>query len=210
MKDRPLSRAFYERNTLLTACELLGKLIVRRTKEGIMTGRIVETEAYRSKDDPASHAYRGSTPRNRVMFDHGGLAYVYYVYGFHYCLNATTEVPGTAGAVLIRAIEPLRGLELMLRNRSLSSASPLENITNGPGKLTSAMSITTELNGTDLTSGGALYIRTSPPTKPFRVGTSGRIGVKTAYRRPWRFFIIGNKFVSRTKPRLKFAGQIRV
>lgn len=200
MKDRPLPRAFYERHTLSVARELLGQVLVRKTDEGTMTGRIVETEAYRGQDDPASHAYRGATPRNRVMFGHGGFAYVYYVYGFHYCLNATTELPGKAGAVLIRAVEPLEGLEQMLRNRSLAPTSRLEDIASGPGKLTRAMNITSESNGGDLTGKGALYICESTPSEPFRSGASGRIGVKSAYRRPWRFFVVGNRFVSQARP----------
>ena len=165
-----------------------------------MRGRIVETEAYRGKDDPASHAYRGATARNRVMFGHGGLAYVYYVYGFHHCLNATTELPGKAGAVLIRAVEPLEGFDHMLRDSAHSSQSRLNGVTNVPGKLTRAMNISLKLNGADLTRRGPLYICESPPLERFLIGSSGRIGVKRAYRRLWRFFIMGNGFVSQARP----------
>lgn len=196
MGHRPLPRTFYERNTIQVAKDLLGKILIRRTAEGQMTGRIVETEAYRGSDDPASHAYRGATQRSRLMFGRGGIAYVYYVYGFHHCLNATTESPGTAGAVLIRAIEPLGGIKNMRLNRPLPRHSRAEDLTNGPGKLAKAMNVTLKLNGTDLTTIGALYIAGRESATPPPISTSTRVGVKKGSRRPWRFFTRDNEFVS--------------
>ena len=144
----PVPRRFYNRDTLIVAPELLGKLLVRRESSGLLVGKIVETEAYRGVDDPASHSYRGKTPRNAVMFGAPGIAYVYFTYGNHYCLNAVTEDEGTPAAVLIRAVEPLEGVDLMMRNRGVEK---LTEVGSGPGKLTKALQITREQNGCDLT-----------------------------------------------------------
>lgn len=196
MKIETLSRTFYERDTIVVARELLGKVLVRRIEGADLIGRIVETEAYTGRDDPASHAYKGETMRNSVMFGQGGLAYVYFVYGQNFCLNVTTERIGIPGAVLIRAIEPLQGLDAMTRNHCLTS-DDVRDITNGPGKLCKAMKITRELNGIDLTRRGVLQICESDLNYLFKIRAASRVGVTKAYRRLWRFYADGNRFVSR-------------
>jgi len=189
-----LPRAFYARNTLIVAKELLGKHLVRRVKEGEMVGKIVEVEAYRGPDDPASHAYGGKSPRNKLMFGKAGIAYIYFIYGNHHCLNVTTEREGTPGAVLFRALEPIKGMEVMQKNRGTKS---LSNLTNGPGKLTQALSITKKQNGLDLTNEGELFIH-DPEEKEFlEIASTKRVGVKAGLDKPWRFYIKENRFVSR-------------
>lgn len=182
----PLPRSFYERTTPLVAKELLGKFIVKREKHGAIVGRVVEVEAYRGDDDPASHAYKRKTPRNKIMFGKPGFSYVYFVFGNHYCLNATTEPEGVPGAVLIRAVEILQGVPLAIRNRPVKA---LIDLANGPGKLTEAFGITKAHDGLDLTSSNVLSIcRTNINTR-FSIGSSKRIGIKAGYEKPWRFFI---------------------
>ena len=189
---RPLERGFYSRYTLEVARDLLGMILVREVPEGVMAGRIVEVEAYRGSDDPASHAYRGMTRRNRVMWGKPGTAYVYRIYGIHFCLNVVTEPEGVPAAILIRAVEPLLGTELMLRNRRVRR---LRDLTSGPAKLTKAMLIDEQLNGWDMTIGKVLYIARGEPVSDEEVATSPRIGVED--RRPWRFYVRGSPFVSR-------------
>lgn len=193
-KGKVLKRSFYCRNTLTVAKQLLGKLLVRELPEGEVAGKIVEVEAYRGSDDPASHAYKGKTSRNQIMFKEGGYAYIYFIYGKHFCLNVTTEKAEVPGAVLIRAVEPVYGVEMMKNRRRKEN---LKILTNGPGKLTQAMDITVKLNGWDLTRGKKLYICDSSVAEPFEVVSSSRIGVKAGADKPWRFFIKGNLFVSR-------------
>lgn len=149
-----LIRRFYAKDTLIVAKNLLGKLLVRRLGGKLLIGKIVEVEAYKGFEDPASHAYKGKTSRNKVMFGKAGHAYIYFTYGNHYLLNVTTEKVGIPGAVLIRALEPLAGLEVMLKLRGVGNVN---NLTNGPGKLTKALNITGELNGLDLTRRGELF-----------------------------------------------------
>ena len=192
-----LSRAFYARGTLAVARELLGKLVVRVVERNRLVGRIVEVEAYRGFDDPASHAFRGVTSRTVPMFGEAGHAYVYFTYGNHYCFNVTTERMGVAGAVLIRALEPLEGLNVMKRFRPY--VSTLE-MTNGPGKLTKAFCIDKALNEIDLTKRGPLFI-TGYDSEHMRIGRSVRIGITAGTDRLWRFFINGNPYVSRPGPR---------
>jgi len=189
-----LLRAFYARNTLIVAKELLGKHLVRRVKEGEMIGKVVEVEAYRGSDDPASHAYRGEKPGNKLMFGKAGIAYIYFIYGNHHCLNVTTEKEGVPGAVLFRALEPVKGIEIMQKNRGTKS---LSNLTNGPGKLTQALNITKKQNGLDLTEKGELFIH-DPRGKEFpEIVSTKRVGIKAGTDKPWRFYIKENKFVSR-------------
>jgi len=189
-----LPRAFYARKTLIVAKELLGKHLVRRVKEGEMVGKVVEVEAYRGSDDPASHAYRGKRPRSKLMFGKAGIAYVYFIYGNHHCLNVTTERVGVPGAVLFRALEPVKGMEVMQKNRGTKS---LSNLTNGPGKLTQALNITKKQNGLDLTKEGELFIH-DPEEKEFpEIVSTKRVGVKAGLDKPWRFYIKENRFVSR-------------
>jgi len=158
-----------------------------------MVARIVEVEAYRGRDDPASHAFRGLTPRNAPMFGEPGHAYIYFTYGNHYCLNITTQKPGSPGAVLVRAVEPLEGIALMRRFRP---NVPDIQLTSGPGKLTKALAIDKALNEQDMTIKGPLYV-TDPGPKSFEIRQSTRVGVSLGKERPWRFYINGNPYVSR-------------
>jgi len=188
-----LSRSFYARETVKVANDLLGKQLGRIKGEARMSGRIVEVEAYRGSDDPASHAFRGRTPRNAPMFGEPGHAYIYFTYGNHYCLNVTTHVNGTPGAVLIRAIEPLEGASVMRRLRPNVSELAL---TNGPGKLTKALGIDKSLNEIDMTRFGPLFIADAEE-RGFEVARSVRVGIRVGKSRLWRFYISGNEYVSR-------------
>lgn len=189
----PLDRTFYHHDTIQTAQDLLGKLVVRVLNNHILTGIIVETEAY-IFDDPACHAYRGKTKSNAALFGPVGHAYIYFIYGNHYCLNVVSHTKvQQAGGVLIRALQPVQGIEYMHMNRSTS----LKNLTNGPGKLTQALGITKKLYGHDLTENGPLYISEGIIVKPREIQASTRIGISQAQEKPWRFYIIDNPFVSR-------------
>ena len=194
IQSAPLRRSFYERQTLDVAKDLLGKVLVRNIDGATVTGRIVETEAYRGADDPASHAFRGMTRRNSIMFGHGGLAYVYFVYGRNWCLNATTERTGRPGAVLIRALEPVAGLAQMAARRGVTD---ILKLTSGPGRLTQALGVTGEQNGTDLTRDEDLYICSLGRTAGVPWVASSRVGVGSGSRLLWRFSAEGSRFVSR-------------
>lgn len=174
------------------AQELLGCLLVRRIGGRTLSGKVVEVEAYRGSDDPASHSYRGATKRSSVMFGEAGHAYVYFSYGNHWLLNFTTEEEGQPGAVLIRALEPEEGVKQMARSRGVSEVARL---TNGPGKLTKALSIDGSFNGEDLVRSKRLYVLDRE--EPVRVGASTRIGISKGKERPWRYFAEGNPFVSK-------------
>lgn len=189
---KPLPRSFYERDTAQVARELLGKGLAHRTPEGLTSGRIVETEAYFGRGDPASRASRKRTRLNEIMWWKGGLAFVYMVHA-NWMFNVTTERKGTPGAVLIRAIEPLEGLELMRQRRGVKREREL---TSGPGKLTRALGITKEHHGLDLTSSRGLTILKGE-SRDFEVVTSHRIGVTADLERELRFYIRDNPFVSR-------------
>src|SRR3954453_6093943 len=162
-RARTLSRRFFARDAKTVARALLGKVVVRRNGRKVLAGRIVETEAYLGVEDPAAHAYSGRTPRNEVLFGPPGHAYVYFIYGNHYCLNFSCEPEGKAGCVLIRALEPLQGIEQMVRLRGLKFDEPptafkdLRLLTSGPGRLCQAMAITRARdNGKDVCSDGDL------------------------------------------------------
>lgn len=193
LRMRILPPEFYERDTVKVAPELLGKCLVRRTAHGKMVSRIVEVEAYQGKDDPASHAFRGLTPRNAPMYGQPGRAYIYFTYGNHYCLNITTQKPGVPGAVLFRAVQPMEGVQLMKRFRPNVSDAEL---TNGPGKLTKALAIDKRVNEQDMTIDGPLFVRDSGPSD-FEIWCSIRIGIEDGRDRRWRFYIKGNPCVSR-------------
>jgi len=181
-----LPREFYSKNTVIVAKNLLGKRIVRKIGRREISGIIIETEAYRHKDDPASHAFRKITERNKVMFGDVGMAYVYFTYGMHYCFNVVAKNPKIeAGAVLIRAIEPEKGIKIMQENRGITN---LKNLTNGPAKLTQALEITKENYGTDLTKHSKLYI-TEGVKNPEKIFASPRIGIKEATNKLWNFKI---------------------
>ncbi len=180
-----IPRTFYSRNTVKVAKELLGKTLVRKTGGKIMSGIISETEAYRHTDDPASHAFRGITDRNKVMFEEVGIAYVYFTYGMHYCVNVVAKSDKfDAGAVLIRSIKPKLGINEMKKNRKIES---LSNLTNGPAKLTQAMNITKKQYGENLTKQSSLYITEGFVPKKITMGP--RIGIKNGIDKNWNFKI---------------------
>lgn len=181
-----IKREFYERDTVIVAQELLGKILVREINGKKLTGIINETEAYKS-DDPASHAFKGKTERNKVLFGSVGRAYIYFTYGNHYCLNVVArDKKCIAGGVLIRGIKPLEGIEIMYKNRGVFD---LKNLTNGPGKLTQALDINKELYGVDLTKKGPLYITEGIDIKKSQIIATPRIGIKKATENKWRFII---------------------
>ncbi len=185
-----LGRDFFARSAIDVARDCLGKILVH----GTTAGRIVETEAYLGVNDRAAHAWRGITKRTQVMFGPPGHAYVYFIYGMYECLNFVAEEEGRAGCVLIRAVEPVAGIALMRRRRP--SAKRLEDLTSGPGKLTLAMGITRKQNGADLT-GGQLHVLQERNVQPFEIEVSNRIGITHCADWPLRFFIAGNRFVSK-------------
>jgi len=181
-----LPREFYLKNTVTVAKNLLGKRIVRKIGRCEISGIIIETEAYRHKDDPASHAFREITDRNKVMFGDVGMAYVYFTYGMHYCFNVVAKNSKIkAGAVLIRAIQPEKGIKIIQENRGSVNFA---NLTNGPAKLTQALEITKEHYGIDLTKHSKLFI-TEGIKKPEKISASPRIGIKEATDKLWNFKI---------------------
>ncbi len=202
---RPLERAFYSRDPRRVARDLLGKVLVRERGRQRLTARIVEVEAYLGEKDPASHAAAGNTARTSVLFGPPGHAYIYFIYGNHYCLNVSCEPEGRAGGVLFRAVEPLSGVEEMARGRGIEihlhedlGARGLVRLTSGPGRLCEAFGITrTRDNGCDLTS----------PASSLRIGEDGyrargirttpRIGITKAVDKALRYILHGNPFVSR-------------
>lgn len=192
-----LRRDFYRRSTLTVARELLGKRLVSVMGGQRLSGLIVEVEAYIGEGDAACHAARGRTPRNEAMYGPPGHAYVYFIYGMHHCLNVVTEEEGFPAAVLIRALEPLEGLEIMRRYRL---GQPDRELTNGPAKLCQAMAIDRGFNGVDLCAGGVLFLEEGRIVAQEEIGASPRIGIKAdelARSVPWRFYLQGNDFVSR-------------
>ena len=193
-----LSRRFYLRSPDLVARELLGKVLVRKLKGERLSGRIVETEAYFGQDDPAAHSFVGKTARNAVLFGPPGFTYVYFIYGMYFCLNVSCEPEGQAGGVLIRALEPLAGLDTMARLRGLPSAAKPRLLTSGPGRLCEALAITRAgQNGLDVTAADSeLQIR-DDGSRPGKILATPRIGIRKAAERPHRFVIAGNEFVSR-------------
>ncbi len=191
---KSLSKEFFNRNTVRVARDLLGKIIEYKGASGM----IVETEAYRGYPDEASHAAK-RTPRSAIMFDTHGFFYIYFVYGSYFCLNITTE-EGQPGAVLIRALQPLRGIRMMAGRRGVKtgknelSRKQLVNLASGPGKLCQAFGLTKALNNTAV--GGRIKVYSSG-LKKFRVVKTTRVGIKKAVSLEWRFYIKDNLFVSR-------------
>ena len=190
VKDAILPRAFYERSTVEVARGLLGKILVHNSVAGI----IVETEGDLGGDDLASHSAVGITPRTRVIFGPPGHAYVYLSYGMHECLNIVAEQEGKPGCVLIRALEPIAGLDEMRHRRPAARTD--RDLTNGPGKLSSAMEITRAHNGADLTR-GPLTVRRPEHRRQFEIEVTKRIGITKCPDLPLRFLIRGNAFVSK-------------
>jgi DNA-3-methyladenine glycosylase len=188
-----LKRAFYNRPAVEVARGLLGMHL----SHGATAGIIVETEAYLGGDDLASHSARGLTPRTQVIFGPPGHAYVYFIYGMYECLNLVAEPPGQPGCVLIRALEPIAGIEIMRRRRP--AARKLEDLASGPGKLTLALAISRAQNGADVTRGSLVVRRPAAPPH-FEIAVSPRIGISQCADWPLRFYLRNNPFVSRSRP----------
>jgi DNA-3-methyladenine glycosylase len=194
----PLPREFYRRSPRVVARDLLGRVLVRDTADGRVAGRIVEVEAYDGANDPASHAFRGETARNRVMFGPPGHAYVYFTYGMHYCMNVVTGPAGRASAVLVRALEPIEGLQLMRRRRGLEEAGEKADgrLTRGPGCVAQALDLTRADDGIDLTRGPLWIADTVSNRGGRRVVATPRIGIRHATDLPWRYVLAGHPCVS--------------
>lgn len=195
-----LARAFFARPTLVVAADLIGKVLVHRTRAGTAAGAIVEAEAYIGEDDPACHAAPGPTVRNAPLYGRPGVAYVYLNYGIHYLVNAVTEAAGSPAAVLVRALVPLEGLALMRRRRAGTGATPRdEDLCRGPGNLTQALGITLAQNRRDLTSGTLTIEDRGLVFGPLAWGP--RIGIRRAVDRPWRVWVCGHPSVSGRRTR---------
>ena len=202
MEFQKLPRDFYLQPTVTVARQLLNKLFIRKLNDIYLVGRIVETEAY-LYNDPASHSFNGMTERNSVMFNQGGFLYVYFIYGMHFCCNIVTEEKGKGCAVLLRGIEPVTGIEVMMKNRIKKNAIFFgKNLTNGPGKICQAFSIHREENGTDLT-GNEIFISenmlVSNNSKVEKIAISKRIGLRQGIGndKKLRFYLYENIHVSR-------------
>ncbi len=194
MQYQRVTADFFKGPTEVIAKKLLGKYLVRVFEGKILSGKIVETEAYLDENDLASHSAVGMTERNRVMFGESGLAYVYFTYGMHYCFNVVTGKQGKGSAVLIRALEPVDGIELMKKFRRMKDEI---NLTNGPAKLCQALKIDKNLNGIDLKTSAEIFIAEGEKIKDIDIITSTRIGIKKSIELPLRFYIRKNKFVSK-------------
>ncbi len=198
----PLSRAFYSRTPPRVARELLGKVLVRQERNLKLTARIVEVEAYLGEKDPASHSSAGKTARNAVLFGPPGYAYVYFIYGNHYCLNVSCEPDGIAGGILFRAVEPLSGVEEMARARGIAISGPrdLPKLTSGPGRMAEAFGITRlRDNECDLTSSASSLWIGEDGYRTRNIRRTPRIGITKAADLPLRYIVAGNPFVSRNR-----------
>jgi DNA-3-methyladenine glycosylase len=194
-----LPRAFYDRDPRTVCKEILGKVLVRLERKTLLAGRIVEVEAYLGTDDPAAHSASGRTARNDVLFGPPGYAYVYFIYGAHFCLNVSCLPDGVAGGVLFRALEPLKGIQEMsrLRDVEVNGERDLRKLTSGPGRLAEAFSITRERdNGKDLTDATSDLFIAEDGYSPDRILVTPRVGISKAAERPLRYLIAGNPFVS--------------
>ena len=191
---QPLTRAGLPVDTIALARYLIGKIVIRELPKGIVSGRIVETEAY-VIGDAAGHAYRGMTPRNRALFLERGHAYVYLAYGISYMLNVSSEKPGIGAGVLIRALEPLEGISIMQQNRGTERP---RDLTRGPGRLAEALRIDRRLDGLDLCRKGPLWLAKGN-RRSGKIGHSTRIGLTKEAHRPLRFYLRDNPFVSGPK-----------
>ena len=199
---RVLKPEFFARDPRLVGPDLLGKILLRREDDRTLAGRIVEVEAYLGQGDAAAHAAAGLTPRNRVLFGPPGQAYVYFIYGNHYCLNVSCLPEGQAGCVLIRALEPVAGIEEMARAREIElprspSAARLRLLAAGPGRLAQALGITRARdNGKDLTAPSGDLVLADDGFRPREVAITPRIGITKAAAEPLRYVIAGSAFVS--------------
>ena len=191
---RVLSKDFYNRDTEVVAREMLGAVLECRTGDGIASGIIVETEAYIGEEDPACHAAVGRTRRTEPLYGLPGISYVYFIYGVHWCFNAVTRAAGLPSAVLVRALEPVRGLDLMRERRGPKIQGV--NLTNGPGKLCAALGIDGKMNGLSLQR-GPLVVREGSSIDEADIVTAPRIGITKAADWPLRYYLRGNPYVSR-------------
>lgn len=197
VKRIKLNKKFYSRNTLTVAKDLLGKYIVRKIGNKNIVGKIVEVEAYNGPEDLASHASRGETERNKIMFGYPGFSYVYMIYGMYFCFNIVTEGHGYPAAVLIRAVEPV----IMIGGITPLIKGEKKNLTNGPGKFCKAFKIDKKMNGVDLCKNEKIWLEDrGVKIKKAEIISAKRIGVDYAgeYKdKPWRFYLKGNKFISK-------------
>jgi DNA-3-methyladenine glycosylase len=197
---RPLPRSFYARSSTEVAPDLLGRIFVRRLADGRrLAARIVEVEAY-MEGDPASHSFRGRTARNEVMFGRPGHLYVYFTYGMHFCMNVVTGRPGQGSAVLLRAAEPLRGLDEMAVRRGTPEP---RRLCAGPGRFAQAFGIDRALNGADVARGTEIALLEGIPVDAARIARSTRVGVTVGVEARWRWFVRGDPFVSTGRPALR-------
>jgi DNA-3-methyladenine glycosylase len=200
---RRLPRSFFARPSPEVGPDLLGRILVRKVGDGtLLAARIVEAEAYQ-EDDPASHSFRGRTNRTEVMFGPPGHAYVYFTYGMHHCMNVVTGSTGEGSAVLLRAAEPLEGLEEMARRRGTNDRRAL---CSGPGRLCQALGIDRADNGLDLVRGRLLWLLEGAPVAPSTISVGPRVGITSGTERPWRFSVQGDRFVSRARPAVPVRG----
>jgi DNA-3-methyladenine glycosylase len=191
-KYSPLPKSFYEVSPVQLARKLIGTMLVRSIGRRVLAARIVEAEAYGGSDDPASHAYRGMTERNRVMFDGGGFSYVYFTYGMHFCFNVVAGKGKKAGAALIRAAEPVEGIDIMKQNRGKEN---LRDLLSGPAKLCQAFAIDRSLNGIALDK-PLLFISRGIQTSSPKILTTTRIGIQTGTDKKWRFVDAESEYLS--------------
>lgn len=205
MRTRKLKRSFFARPTLQVAPELLGKTLVYHDSHGRkLEGKLVEVEAYIGEDDPACHASVGRTPRNDIMYGPPGFLYVYFTYGNHYMLNFVTECKGFPAAVLIRGMEPLIGIETMLKNRGVTD---VREVGSGPGKLAKALGVTTRQKGLDLT-GDRIFLLEAKQAES-RIWRSPRIGIGDhGADKLWRFYLEDNSHVSRAAKKIRESAKI--
>lgn len=196
-----LPRGFFDRAAVEVAPDLLGRVLEHQTAEGLVAVRLTEVEAYAGEEDPASHAFRGPTPRNATMYGEAGHAYVYVIYGMHYCVNLVCRGPGVASAVLVRAGEVVEGLHLA---RSRRTRARDRDLARGPARLCQALAIHRRNDGADICDAtGALRVREGTSLRPSLVRTSPRTGVVAATDRPWRFYVAGEPSVSPYRPHVR-------
>ena len=198
LSSKKLRKSFYQKELLVVAKNLLGKTIVKCEHHTKLAGKIIEVEAYHGDFDEASHSFNGITKRNKIMFEAGGYLYVYFTYGTHFCGNVVTGKKGQGTAVLIRAVEPMAGVDVMIKNRfgrKLKNQKGIFNLTSGPGKFCKAFGINKEHSGIDLT-GDEIFILESDKIHSNEIGISKRIGITRSIDLPWRFYIKNNPYLS--------------
>jgi len=199
LSNKKLQKVFYKREVTIVAQNLLGKILVKNEKKSALAGKIIEVEAYNGDFDEAAHSFKGKTKRTEIMFNEGGYLYVYFTYGAHFCCNVVTGKKEQGTAVLIRAVEPLVGLDKMIKNRfrrNLKNEKEILNLTSGPGKVCKAFNINLSCSGLSLL-GDRIFILDSKKLDEKDIGISKRIGITRSVDLPWRFFIKDNPFLSR-------------